>query len=352
MSNLIKIKNLSFYHAIDNRFYANIGTFTGHGIISTPSNQLFEGVITNPTGIQPAVFYKTGTLIGQINDGSGSYFWPNLTLQGAGEPGKVYLNYATGYVPASNILEFINDFGQGLQNNDIINISNFSFIFSDIFISPPVYFNSPETLINILNSGATGAYNDLGFSFLETSIGITGYQLNNKLFLFSYFLSGEDGNNIKIYKDIQNDDALKIYNRYFTGGKTFRPLLQSWIGNFESTFNLNIENSGFYRKNYGPVEFFQNLTGVLWEDNFDKNYTILTGFKNPANPILYSGVKIPFNNQINQYSGFTRIPRGQTRPFTGINIEIIKPNPYNISGNIAEYIVSGDDFIFKGFIEG
>jgi hypothetical protein len=344
MSFPIKINYINFLHVLDNRINVYIDSITGHGYIIKPENQIFTGTILNPTGLQPAVFYKTGVLNAFISSGSGSFTWSNLEIVGIGEVGSVYLNYATGYKNASNIIEFIDNTGFGLQEGDLININNTSFTYRNE-PQTPIEFNSPERFINILNSGATGAFNDLGFDFLENSIGITGYQDNNKLFLFSDLRLGEDGNNILIYKTASNFDAIKIYNRYFTGGITFRPPLLNWVGTFSNTFNLVVENSGFYKQRVNR-EVFSSISGVKWEDNFSGNYIILTGLTNPSNFFAYSGQRLLFNPVLGQYSGSATIPKNLTTIYTGFNIEINKPNPYNISGNKFEYIISGDDFIF------
>lgn len=351
MPQVIKIKKIDFFHAIDNRINANINNFSGHGDISPINNQIFTGEILNPTGLQPAIFHKTGTLTGFINDGSGFYNWSNLQLSDPGESTRVYLNYITGFKNSENIIEFIDFTGSGLREGDILNIADYSFYYKNIPENLNE-FSSPNMLLRILNSGATGGFNDQGFSLFESSIGITGYQINNKLFLSSYLRMGSDGNNIKIYRDTDNLDAIKIYNRYFTGGEDFRPRTNSWIGSFSGTFDLTIENSGFYSKNINPIETFQNITGILWEDNFSGNYTILTGFKDPRNPRAYSGTKVLFNPLINKFSGFTNIPANQSTIYTGFNIEILKPNPYNISGNRFEYIISGNNLFYKDILEG
>jgi hypothetical protein len=91
---------------------------------------------------------------------------------------------------------------------------------------------------------------------------------------------------------------------------------------------------------------------VSWVNNFSGNYNILTGFKDPRSPQSYSGIKLQFNNEINKYSGSGILPKNQSSVYTGLNIEISKSNPYNISGDIAKYTISGDSFIFQDYIEG
>ena len=351
MSEIIKIKKIDFFHVIDNRFNTYLDNVSGHGVINTQNNQIFTGEILNPTGLQPAIFYKTGVLNGTIQDGSGFYNWSNVQLIDVGTPTRVYLNYVTGYHNSENQLEFIDITGSGLLNGDIINIADYTFNYN----STPQNineFNSPSSLLNILNSGATGAFNDQGFALLESLVGVTGYQINNILYLKSYLRNGLEGNNIRIYKDTSDVNAIKIKNRYFTGGQDFRPRTDSWVGMFSGTFDVTVENSGFYIKKVEPIEIIENITGIVWEDNFSGNYTILTGLKDPRNPRAYSGISVPFNSGLNQFSGRANIPLNQSTVYTGLNIEILKPNPYNISGNRSEYMIIGDDIFYTGIIEG
>lgn len=350
MSQVIKIKQANFYHIIDNKFITSINKITGYGIVSNQLNELVTGSITNPSGFQDAVYYKTGVLTAEITEG-GSYTWDNLELFGTGEPNKVFANYVTGYKAASNIIEFINSTGSGLQNGDTINIANFTFTYTSIPTTISE-FNSPLNLINILNSGATGGFNDQGFNSLENSVGITGYLDDKYIKLFSFLRSGEDGNAIRMYKNTQNINVIKIASRYFTGGLSIRPIINNWVGNFSNTFNLTVENSGFYVKNIPPTETFGVVSGISWINNFSGNYNILTGFKSPIDPQSYSGTQLQFNSEINKYSGYAIIPKNESTVYTGLNIEIFKPNPYNISGNIAKYTFSGDNFIFEDYIEG
>lgn len=346
--NSIRIKNANFYYTVNNTINRVIsGSFTGYGnqTFSFQNNSITDSIL-DPTGLQPAVFYKTGILTGLIPPGVGSFTWLNEFISGTGEQGRVYLNYITGLKPATNVVEFLNATGSGLNENDTIFLGGYNFIFRHS-PSPPLEFNSPQNLINILNSGYTGVYDNFGFTNL---VGVTGTRVDNKLFLTSASLSGENGNSLRIYSETQNPDAIKISNRYFSGGETFRPLINSWTGNFSDTFSFTVENSGFYNIYIDPFILFQNISGTAWVDNFSGNYGIVTGLLNPESPDTYSGQSIPFINT--QYLGSGVIPSGQTQVYTGLKIEISKRSPYNISGNIAKYTFSGENFIFSGLIEG
>jgi hypothetical protein len=360
----VRVKSARLIYAEDNRFNLYINSITGYGYISPPlndfnnlpninvigSNIIFlGGQIMNPTGIQPAIFYQTGILNGFINTpGVGSFTWDNIFLSAQGRPNEVFLNYFTGAIQAKNTIQFNNNL---LTDGDTININNTFFTYAT-GKNPNnlLQFDSFQNLIDILNSGSTGAFDNIGFGILRTSIGITGFINGNILNLFSYLQSGEDGNNIKIYRNCQNLDAIKLPSRYFTGGRYLRPRTNTWYGNFSRAFpTITAENSGIYSENISEI-VFDNISGLVWIDNFSGNYYITTGIKDPNAISLYSGSLVPFKNNI--YIGSGVIPSGQFTVATGLKIDILKPNPYNIIGNFAKYIFSGDGFLFSGIIEG
>jgi len=363
MSN-VRIKSAQFFYQEDNSFNLYINRITGYGFaipqLSVLNNLpnidvigdniiFLGGQITNPTGVQPAIFYKTGLLNGFISSPIiGSFTWSNISLTGIGQPNEVFLNYFTGVIQSKNTVEFNQNL---LTDEDILNINNTSFNYStgkdpnDFF-----EFSSFNNLINILNSGATGAFDNLGYSILRTSVGITGFINGNNLNLFSYLRSGEDGNNIRIYRDCENLDAIKIASRYFTGGQYLRPKTNTWYGNFTRTFPaITAENSGVYLANVFET-VYDTTTGISWLDIFSGNYYIRTGFKDPNNLNNYSGKLVPFQN--NKYIGSGVIPSAQFSLPTGLNIEIFKPTPYNINGNFVKYIFSGEGFLFTGILQG
>lgn len=345
--NKVKVKQAQFYYN-ENSFQRNFEKIPGYGTINLDfSNKLITGFIDNPSGYIPAIFYQTGLLTGIITDNVGSYTWENITISGTGLLNKVFIDSVTGFENASGIINFNTGL---LTDGDFLSINDINFTYITGEPGSNFEFNNINSLVNILNSGATGA---LGFD-LEFLVGVTGYVQNSTLTLFSYYRSGEDGNNVKIARFSDNNiNGIQIPNRYFKGGETFRQKLNIWTGVFSKTFDsITIENSGFYIQKIDPIENFGNISGVVWEDNFDKNYTILTGFKNPFDTQNYSGSRILFNSGLNQFSGSTVLPQNLTPVYNGLNIEILKPNPYNINGNISEYIISGNNFIFRDRIEG
>ncbi len=90
--------------------------------------------------------------------------------------------------------------------------------------------------------------------------------------LFSNNPSGENGNNTKLTRYAGNLSAIQIPNRYLLGGETFRPLSNTWEGNFEETFNFTVENSGIY-----TIQPQQNISidisGIAYENNFYPNWS-------------------------------------------------------------------------------
>jgi hypothetical protein len=356
MSTQIRIKNAQIFYQENLRFNRFFDQITGYGVTDFNLNDIVIGQIQDPTGFQPAIFYKTGILNGVVPEGAGSFTWSDIFLNGFGESGKVFLNYITGYRQSSTEINFKFVSPSFLTEGDVIGINGVAFTYnpepSSLF-----EFNTYERLANILTSGAFGFYNSQDNGILQNIVGVTGFYQPNppKIVLYSYLRSGEDGNNNYVYKDIADLSLINIANRYFTGGQTLRPSTDKWTGVFFNTFNITKENSGVYFTNFDNIPTFANISGVVWDDNFSGNYYILTGLKDPRDPLSFTSGRqayIPYNINIDKYSGFAVIPSGQSSAYTGLNIEILKPNPYNISGNISKYIVSGNDFLFTGLIRG
>lgn len=349
----IRLRHAKLFYSLDNRIKTYVDVVTGYGPKTVEfEDNLFIGSIDNPTGMQPAVFYKTGVITGYVNDGSGYLNFESINITGSGELGQVYLNYATGYSPAYNIVEFADWSGCGLSIGDYISIENYSFRYYPREAYSPAYFTSPDEFINILNSGATGAYDYLGYSFLRTSVGVTGFRDDNKIHLFSSLRSGESGNQVQLAKYSSDIGAIKISGKYFFDGQTYRPPISEWTGDFENTFNnLKIENSGYYTKNLNPVADQDDISGVIWREVFSGNYRILTGLKDPNYPQLSVSSPVEFYADKNLFSGRATIPSGQII-YTGMNIQVLKNNFYNKTGGVVQYVISGDDFIFSGFLGG
>lgn len=354
--NLNKVKNINFYYNQNNQFVKYFETISGYGNIEKSGNssetpQIFYGEIDRPTGYLPAVLYQTGLLSGVVEEGLSSFTWSDVNITGTGSQGNVYLDQITGYRKAQNIIIFNTGL---LVDGDILSINNINFYYrTPNNVGDSLYnFDSLPRLINVLNSGATGAFNDTDF-FLQDYVGITGYRNQSTLYLYSYLLSGEEGNTVKISRNTQNLDSIKIPYRYFQSGETLRTPTNTWFGVFDTTYpTITKENSGIYFYNYIDNNFYGNISGLSWVDSFSGNYYITTGIYDTLFPLTLSGSLVPFIQGQNIYSGSLLIPSGQKAYPTGFSISIRKPNYYDISGNIAKYIVSGENFIYSGLIEG
>lgn len=342
----VKVKNVDFYYNQNNRFTKYFENITGYGdnIIQNNNSGVVFGKIDRPTGFLPAMTYQTGILSGTIVGDTSSYSWTDVLITGTGSLGNVYIDNIIGQKQAINIVKFNTEL---LEDFDNLNINGIDFFYTSGTDNLDFYtFNSLTGLMNLLNSGATG----LDFNLREF-VGITGYLNGSDMFLYSYKLSGEDGNSIKITRTTSNIDSIKISHRYFQSGETLREPTNTWTGIFSTLYNnITQEKSGFYTYNYVDDSYFGKITGTVWVDTFSGNYYITTGILDITNPLAFSGSLVPFISNI--YSGNTIIPSGQNSVASGFSISIRKPNYYDISGNIAKYIISGENFLYTGLIEG
>lgn len=356
----IKVKTAQFFYTdfeIAN-FNKQFGDIYGYGNVNLNfQNKLITGSITNPSGLYPAVFYKTGLLTGVITSNVGYFEWLDVSLSGSGQLGSVYLDKITGYKQATGLIEIDKFYKLKLAEGDSININNVNFSFTKNETNNLFEFSSIESLVNKLNSGSTGAYSTADGIILKNIVGVSGrieYGPSfDKIYLTAIAQSGENGNKNRIYRYVQNIDTIKIPHRYFQGGMTFRPPLSTWTGNFNTNFNyLSAENSGYYNiPTSGAIT--STIKSVAWENSFENNYYITTGIKSPNSEIQFSGNLMPFNSQLNKYTGKFTIPSASSLySYTTFKFNILKKNPYNIRGNYAKYIISGNNFIFSDIIEG
>lgn len=357
---LIKVKTAQFFYTDFeiNNFNKAVGDIYGYGNLNVNfENQLITGSITNPSGLYPAVFYQTGLLTGKITENVGYFDWTNITVSGSGKLGSVYLDKINGYKQATGLIEIDKFYKLKLVERDSININNVSFYFTNNPSESLFEFNDIESLVRTLNYGAMGYYSSPEGDILKNNVGVSG-QIEygpsfHKIHLTAIAQSGEDGNKNRIYRYAQNMDTIKIPNRYFQGGITFRPPLSTWTGNFKTNFNyLSVENSGFYNI---PISQDINsfIQAVAWKNSFINNYYITTGIRNRDSEIKFSGSLMTFNSGLNKYTGEFTIPKASSLyNSTLFKFNILKNNPYNIIGNRAKYIISGDNFIFSDIIEG
>lgn len=341
-----KVKNLDFYYRQNNRFNRYFDTVTGYGNLNldiSGQNILVFDSIFNPTGWREALIYQTGRLTGIIGRQESSFTWPDESITGQLPYTSVFINEVTGTRQSRNII-YVNT---GLLiDGDVLNINGFNFTYSTIETTDNFIFNNLNQLVSKLNSGALDPFSNLGL------VGVTGFVENDNLYLYSYLLNGESGNSIRVYRDTEILESIIIPNRYFVSGETLRPTTNTWRGVFNSIYTINAENSGVYNYTAVNPDFFQDISGVIWEDTFSGNYFITTGIQRPDNITEYSGTLLNYIPNKNIYSGSAIIPSGQNRVPNTFNIDILKRNYYNISGNFANYKISGLDFLFTGIIEG
>lgn len=326
---------------------------TGYGFTESIISGFGTGVIVNPTGeqFQPAVIFDTGILTGSVPSGSpnGIFTW-DLDLIGNARSDNLFLEPITGFTESSGVIEFLNSTGLGLSDGDFININNVPFTYRTINSSLPFEFSSPENLINIFNSGATGGFNDIDFGFSQNTIGITGYQTNNKLFLFSFARKGSLGNAVRLSRNSNNLDAIKIPFKFFIGGEDFRMPVSLSTGVFTRKGLLSVENSGNYSLFVTRLNVTGNASGVVWVDTFTGAWNVLTGIFSQGDPPNFS--LLNYNNAENKFLNSGLIPSGQSSRYSGLNIQFFKQRPYEISGNLALYILSGENFLYSGLLEG
>jgi len=189
----------------------------------------------------------------------------------SGMPLSATANQIVGYKQASGILNYNNPISGDfiILTNDSTG-ANFNFIYeTGEDFAPPVYFNSINTLNNIINSGSED------FSISSTI-------QNNNLILKS-LIKGEDGNFFRIISQ-GSTGVPQISGEYFTSGVTYRnPMTPTGIF-------AGLLNTGLYVTGY----FEQVVTGALVKD-----ITGLIGYRPFTG--LWDLYEIISNNNINEY---------------------------------------------------
>jgi photosystem II stability/assembly factor-like uncharacterized protein len=348
-----QVSYINFYKNTDKPFIKTfLGRITGYGLNSFEISGFGTGIIIDPTGqqFQPAIIYNTGLLTGQVPSNSldGTFTW-NLNLTGVPISGQIFLEQVTGLIQSSGIIEFLDMNGSGLIEGDTININDISYIYRTGDRVLPFEFLNPSDLINIFNSGAVGEFNNLDGGTSQNEVGITGYKLNNKLILFSFKRLGSLGNEIRLSRNSNNLNSIKIPNRYFMGGDDLRSPVNIFTGNFFRRGSLTIENSGIYSASFEST-LQKDISYLAWIDTFSGNWGVLTGLISQGQTGLLSPML--YNSVLDKFIGTGIIPSGRGPAYTGLNIQFFKKKPYDISGNLVLYNLSGKDFIYSGILEG
>jgi hypothetical protein len=319
-----------------------VGSNTNNGSLYIYNSDIYTNLVSNQTGL----------LTGLIAGNQSSFTWNNVSITGTGLNNNVFIDKITGYRQATGSLIFLNSTGSGLNFGDTITINNVNFTYTQNPFTN-FQFNSLDNFVNIINSGITG--NDISLN----NLGVTGIKNSNQIILYSYSRSGLAGNSIRLSRNSQNVDAIKIPSRYFQGGQDLRPLVSNWSGLFSGFFNtISQENSGFYILNNIASLYSENLTGIIWIDTFNK-WIIQTGVTlESQNPDLNIFSNVIYNPILNIYSGILKVNKSNNylSAFTSLFINFIKPiyieNNQIIFNNLANYSISGDNFIYTGILTG
>jgi len=222
--------------------------------------------------------------------------------------------------------------------------------------SNPYSFSTFNTLISNLNLGATGGYDET----LQYTIGMTGFISNNSLNLYSYYLSGENGNNCTLLKNTIEPTAIQIPNVYFTNGKYLRTKASKWTGTFynETSNNISYIHTGYYKVELSPQNVNDTIPGVVFENNFSGNwYTSITPISQGTLLNTGDSINLKYDSVNKIFSGNFIVKSGISYlGYSGLNININKKTYNNIknTGNFAKYIVSGinNKFLFTGVLQG
>lgn len=223
----------------------------------------------------------------------------------SGQTLSAFTTYPVGYQTASGLLNYnnpiIGDFI--ILTNDSTG-SNFNFIYeTGEDFAPPVYFNSINTLNNIINSGSI-------------DFGVTSTIQNNNLILKS-LISGEQGNFFRVISQGSSGVPL-ISGEYFTSGITYRnPMTPTGIF-------TGLLNTGLYITGY----FEQVITGTLVKD-----ITGLIGYRPFTG--LWDLYEVATNNGISEYiniknTGIFTESKISTN-YTGYSKEAVNRRTFSVS---------------------
>lgn len=198
-----------------------------------------------------------GTISGKVTgfgyiSNTGVYIF-NQMVTGTISTGEQFT--ATGYVNATGLLLFNNPSG-----GDLITISNelnntsFTFIYStEEGFEPPIYFNSLETLSNIINSGSQD-YN-IRSEYIDTT----------KMRVISA-ISGASGNFTSILGGGSENTLNLVTGTYLTGGISYYAPL-SGTGIFSGILYKEVNITGYYQSGFKGVKEIQ-MTGILGDRPF------------------------------------------------------------------------------------
>jgi hypothetical protein len=338
-----RIKNTNFtYEYNDSLSSYSLSGVSGYGetSLSPAPGTILEGSITgNYSGYFNLISYQTGQLANVIYGNLGSASWRDVSVVGSGIPGEVYYDFITGYSNASNDI-YINfdtiEPGEAIILNESIYFT-YNNDPASLARQPLVFFDS----IDKLNTNIQLKAGSLVSSEIISS---------NRIKLYS-ILSGEAGNNFKLERIISSPNSISFGSRFFTGGRDFRENAPLWSGEFSNLFPIvTKENSGFYAKKFINDKSFGEISGIVWDNSYGKNYVVSTGIYSSAIPGSPSGIQLQYSAQNNKYEGVGIIPSGQSNAFTGLKFVINRSKSSLSENDKSIYLVSGDDFVYSGVI--
>jgi hypothetical protein len=335
-----KIKRLNFYSVYDSPFISNnLQGLSGFGCVSftAPSGSPGSGYLSGLTGLYNLVSYETGTLVGDILSLDSEYTWERFDIVGTGDPRKVFFDHELGRTSSYNKI-YIDP--TRLERGDILQINNVKYVYTD---------SQDEADASVFG------FNDLHeFMLYDAPLaGVTGYYDGlNTLHFYSYPLKGDDANLYFISRDTSDLNSIIIPNRYFTGGSIIRDVATNWTGDVFSGrfFNFTRENSGFYAVSDQLPYTETSGSGIVWDNSWAKTLSVRTGaYSNflPGNIILTG---LEYQNGISGFFGSGIVPSGQDATFSGIRFLIQRSKFDENETGIANFSVSGIDFLYTGQI--
>lgn len=241
----VRIQKLNLYTSRQKDFFdLNPITITGFGNVNISSSGFGTGFLANPTGeiYYPAVSYETGLLTGLITDG-GSYTWNDIFISSTGRTNNVFVDRVTGFRNASGIIRFKMDL---IRDSDYITINDINFNYNTEISDSNYNFHDLWKLINVFNSGATGALDD---STLSDVVGVTG-SLNIDSFKTGLLTGLTSTSSV----DISNNNIIVV------GG-----------AGDGSNGSARIYSKNTINNNW---DFYQRITGVLFNGNCGSDLSI------------------------------------------------------------------------------
>jgi hypothetical protein len=336
------VKNANFTYPFADylRSYSLLGT-SGYGNLSlspAPGTILTGSITGNYSGYFNILSFETGVLSGFVPENQSTFTWSLVNITGSGRVGSVYYDLITGYKNASNQVSI--NFNNITEGESLVIQQNYFTFTTDLSITglDTAYFSDMQNLLFKINNGPVS-------SIVSGSlVGANTLQLNSRL-------SGSMGNDIIVERDIVNSNSIWFSSRRLTGGQDLRPPVPFWSGSFQTVYDtITKENSGVYYQTFTETPALRDVSGAIWNNAFNTNYTITTGLYKSSSPGFTASGLVPFNASQNRYVGSGTIPSGQDVPYSGVQIFINREKYIHSSNDLALYTVSGNNILYSGRI--